>query len=427
MAGVIQKDMQPELRRDNLSAPLPRWIVSQIGSRELYAAPLGFHRRERLERFYTDIWCRFGSSLFERLPNPLGAFGGRFHPELPGRKVTAFSVAGINYLRRQKSVPTVADKYLLFNEIGKWFASNVRDDLSVRLRRGSLDPSSTALFAFSTGALETLTWARDHGLFSVVDQLDPARMDQTMIEEELERWPGWQSLPGKVPEPYFARLVDEWNAASVVMVNSEFSKRAVVREGLPPEKVVVIPLAYEPEVEAVPHRKRQGPLKVLWLGQIILRKGIPYLFEAARQMTGDNIEITVAGRVDISEAALKTAPSNLTVVGRVTREDVLRLYAESDVFVLPTLSDGFAITQLEAMARGLPVIATTHCGDVVTPGLDGFLVPIRDPLAIAAACRKLQSDRLLLESMSQAAVAKSKQFGVDRYINAIDALPARQK
>jgi glycosyltransferase involved in cell wall biosynthesis len=67
---------------------------------------------------------------------------------------------------------------------------------------------------------------------------------------------------------------------------------------------------------------------------------------------------------------------------------------------LPTISDGFAITQLEAMAHGLPVITTPNCGQVVTDGVDGFIVPVRDSQALADAIARLDGDRPLLRTMS---------------------------
>jgi glycosyltransferase involved in cell wall biosynthesis len=84
------------------------------------------------------------------------------------------------------------------------------------------------------------------------------------------------------------------------------------------------------------------------------------------------------------------------------------------VFVLPTLSDGFAITQLEAMAYGLPVVTTPCCGEVVTDGADGFVVPERDPAALAGAFQRYLRKPDLLRSQSVAALTKSKQFSLDR-------------
>jgi glycosyltransferase involved in cell wall biosynthesis len=82
---------------------------------------------------------------------------------------------------------------------------------------------------------------------------------------------------------------------------------------------------------------------------------------------------------------------------------------------LPTLSDSFALTQVEAMANGLPVIATPRCGQVVTPGVDGYIVPTSSGEALAKAIVELDEDREKLAAMSNAALIKSKDFSIDAY------------
>jgi glycosyltransferase involved in cell wall biosynthesis len=403
-----------------------RWIITQIGSRELYACPVSFERRGALRRFYTDAWCGRFRSLVSRLPSPYWGLARRYHPELPPGKVTAFTAGMIRQtaLHSLHRNPQTTDvEYANYIDIGKWFAGKVTRHLS----RQALDPKRDAVFAFTTGALELIEWARGRGLLCVVDQLDPAKVDTDMIREEASRWEGWEAMPGEPPAAYYDRLGREWDAAQMIVVNSQFSRRALIQQGAAEKKIVVVPLAYEVEHAETPPRppRRDKPLEVLWLGQIVLRKGIPYLFEAARRLAGENVRFSIAGRVGISEAAIKTAPENLTILGKVTREKALELYRSSDVFVLPTISDGFAITQLEAMSFGLPVITTPNCGDVVTPGEDGQIIPIRDPAALAAAIMRLANDRQLLAAMSANALVKSRQFTLDQYYESIVAAAAR--
>jgi glycosyltransferase involved in cell wall biosynthesis len=92
--------------------------------------------------------------------------------------------------------------------------------------------------------------------------------------------------------------------------------------------------------------------------------------------------------------------------------------------VLPTLSDGFAITQLEAMAHGLPVIATPNCGEVVSDGVDGFVVLTRDAEALAQTFRRYLAQPELLRSQSAAALVKARQFTLDRLAASLANLEA---
>lgn len=403
-----------------------RWIVTQIGSREHYACPVGFERRGTLARFYTDIWAGPAlRALGQRYPQ-LRGITGRWHPELPEAKVKPFNLKGLFYQQqiRRGAYDSNTAIHLAYDRIGAWFAGRVRDDLG----RRPLDPRSHILYSFSTGALETLRFAKDVSMPAVVNQLDPARTDQDLIAEEARSWPGWQAVADPVPESYFDRLREEWRLADLVAVNSEFSRRALVSQGVPAEKLFVVPLTYEPEVRESPVKnpKHPGPLKVLWLGQVVLRKGIPYLFEAGRILArrGVAVEVLVAGIVIISDQAARSAPTNVKLLGRVPREKALELYATSDVFVLPTISDGFAITQLEAMSFGLPVITTPNCGDVVSDGVDGYIIPIRSPEALADRIQQLAEDRAKLAELQTSARLKSKLFTLDRYTSTIEAATA---
>jgi glycosyltransferase involved in cell wall biosynthesis len=173
----------------------------------------------------------------------------------------------------------------------------------------------------------------------------------------------------------------------------------------------VVPVAYEPQAGPIPlPRRGSGALTVLWLGGVNLRKGIPYLIEAAKLLSNTQLKFVVAGPIGISQQAMDTAPPSMTFLGRVTRDQTDQVYQSADIFVLPTISDGFAITQVEAMSKGLPVITTPNCGQVVTDGLDGLIVPAANSHALAEAIAKLDNNRALLAEMSHNAFLRSTQF-----------------
>ncbi len=114
-------------------------------------------------------------------------------------------------------------------------------------------------------------------------------------------------------------------------------------------------------------------------------------------------------------------------IGRVFRGDVAKVYLSADLFVLPTISDSFAITQVEAMSHGLPVIATPRCGQVVTDGVDGRIIPPADGDALAAAIAALDEDRPLLASMAIAARQKAATFTLARYGQQVHDEVARRR
>jgi len=277
---------------------------------------------------------------------------------------------------------------------------------------------------------------------AIICQMDPARYEVDLVKAEERRWPGWARHSVEVPEDYYHRREAEWAVADLVMVNSEWSKQALMKQGVEESKLVVVPLAYEVgEVESKKWKVKSGktlfntstsqpfneqnPLRILFLGQVILRKGIQYLIESARLLEKEPIHFDIVGSIGISDAAVASAPANMTFHGPVSRDRTEEFYRSADLFVLPTLSDGFALTQLEAMAHGLPVIATPNCGEVVSDGKEGLIVPASDANALAEAFQLLLQDSETLQAMSEATGAKLEQFSLARLGENLTALEQR--
>ena len=377
-----------------------RWIVSQEGSRQTYAVPVSFRRLGALRLMYTDIWWPWWRSLMKRGSAGTRALATRYCQEIPPELVVAFTPFAT--LRRVQqhlrgSIPgrnQLSEEYLSF---GRWLALQTRE----HLKTIELDPERDCFFGFNSNCLETLELLKDRRIFTIMDQEDPGVVEENIVLEEAERWPGWDAIPGRASQNYWNRVKAEWAAADLVLVNSNWSREALRQQGVPMAKIIVVPLAidFKSDHALVPINP-DGPLKVLWLGSVILRKGIQYLVEAARKLERQGVEFLLAGPLGISAQAVRSFPGNIEVLGRVTRDQLSMYYRQAHVFALPTLSDGFAITQLEAMTHGLPVVTTPNCGDVVTEGVDGLIVPARDSQALADAIARLNDDRPLLRAMS---------------------------
>ena len=428
-----------------------RWICCQIGAREHYAVARALRRAKRPTELYTDFWASQSvRSIASKSPVKFAqALAARFHHELIGDSEAgkgmspAVSIHSWNmrslaweWGARRKSKAASGGAYFGFIEVGKRFSIRVREALNQRTDLGA----DTILFAYDTGALETMEWcrARANGIKCVLNQMDPSRVEVDLVKAEAKLWPGWESQPVEVPEAYFQRRQNEWALADRIVVNSEFSRKALLQQGVSAHKLVVIPLCYETaenrsDVEIGNQKGQDGlakagqPLRVLFLGQVILRKGIQYLMAAAKQLERENIHFDVVGSIGISKEAIASAPRNMTFHGRTPRDQAAVWYRKSDVFVLPTLSDGFAITQLEAMAHGLPVVATPCCGEVVTDGTDGFVVPARDADALVKVFQRYLTSPQVLSDQSQAAHAKAKQFTVGRLAENLVKLEAGLK
>jgi len=395
------------------TAAAPNWFCAQLGAREHYAIPRTLHQSKRLAVLYTDFWAKPAVQKIAR--GGLRPLAERFHPGLAGAEIASWNFRSLSWeigMRLRSRGEHPAGKYLDFIEVGRKFASAVRE----AMKRDTNRLSNAVFFAYDTAALETLEFLRELKVKCIVDQMDPSRVEAALVAEEEKHWPGWALRPIHVPEEYFRRREREWSLANRIVVNSEFSRQALIRQGVPAEKLAVIPLCYEADSPAKENCREivPRPLKILFLGQVILRKGIQYLMEAAKLLREEPVRIDVVGPIGITADAIKSAPPNLTFHGRVNRDEAAHWYRQSDLFALPTLSDGFALTQLEAMTHGLPVVATPNCGDVVADGVDGFIVPPRDPDTLAKVIMRYIENRELLVAHRASARTKAGQFTLSK-------------
>ncbi len=393
-----------------------RWICIQRGAREHYAIPRALHKAERLEWLFTEFYASNGWVTFcRRFPiNAFKRLAGRRHSQLDERKVVAWNFGALirSLHRKYKS------RYQYYEAENRWLSLRCLKKLLAyeELLRGNV-----LLFSYSGTALELFKWAKKAEIRTILGVIDPGRVEHEMVREEAARWLGWEATPEEPTQSYYQRREEECKLADVIIVNSRWSFEALVRQGVPREKMRIVPLCYEPDSamagnidELNDTRKRERPFTVLYLGQVILRKGIQYLIEAAKRPALTDVIFDVVGPIGISENAIKAAPHNVRFHGLVSRQEVGAWFKNSDIFVLPTISDGFAITQLEAMAHGLPVIATPNCGEVVRDGVDGMIVPIRDAEALTRAIQRFACDNDFYYKCRREALIRSRDFTLQR-------------
>ncbi|MDQ3011370.1 MAG: glycosyltransferase family 4 protein, partial [Acidobacteriota bacterium] len=232
--------------------------------------------------------------------------------------------------------------------------------------------------------------------------------------------------------PYWDDWQEECALADQIVVNSIWSRDALVSEGIEANKINVVPLAYASPSEAKDFQRcypetftAQRPLRVLFLGQVTLLKGILPLLEAARLVEREPIEFQIVGTLHAHlPAEIRNRP-NVFWRGGVKRSEVAEYYREADVFVFPSYSDGFGLTQLEAQAWKLPVIASRFCGDVVRDGDNGLLLDDVSGKAIANVVLDLVRNPNRLRHLSAQSEVGDK-FSLDSLASALLSLPTNE-
>jgi len=143
-------------------------------------------------------------------------------------------------------------------------------------------------------------------------------------------------------------------------------------------------------------------------------KGIGEILEAASLMHEENVEFLLVGREAVEKGAVEAQRlKNVERIGPVPRSRVASYMAAADVFLFPTHSDGFGLTQLEAQACGLPVIASRHCGSVVQEGRNGLLLSEISGQEIARVLRSLLAEPEILREMSLHAFRRSADYNLE--------------
>ncbi len=391
--------------------------MAQLGRREHYAIPIALHRAGMLGHFFTDAYVGPGSWLhgFAQMVPPSCKTGPIAHAltrsaDIPGEKVTAFNLLGVQYKNKLAQVKSTNE----LTQVNLWAVKQFNQQI---LRYKNILSSSQAIYSL-TGSLELLSFGRSQGLKLIFNQIQPASYEEKLLVEEFYLWPDWQTEPPSLSEDEVVeRNVAEWELADIIIVNSDFSKKTLMADGVNPSKVKIVPLALDAERFKPSNQRREtDKVNFLFLGKVCLRKGIQYALEAMRLVRSTNVTLNISGSIDfkLNRAKLQSYSDVCNVTGFILG-DVVNTYQMADVFIFPTISEGFGLTQLEAMACGLPVITTPNCATIVRDGVDGFIVPIRDAQALAEKMDILARDTELRAWMSQNARVRAQQFTWERY------------
>ena len=156
-------------------------------------------------------------------------------------------------------------------------------------------------------------------------------------------------------------------------------------------------------------------LNVLFCGAVTVRKGVPYLLEAARRLASHQFRFRLVGPVSLPDAIRRDFSRRCDLAGPVPRPSMPGHYRWADVLVLPSICEGSATVCYEALAAGLPVITTPNAGSVVRDGIEGYIVPIRDGAAMAQKLDLLASAPRLRAELAANAAARSLHYTVSHY------------
>ena len=402
-------------------------LVAQIGARMHYAVPRLLQQEGRLAHLYTDICAVKGwPRALNLVPAPFRSVQmrrllGRTPLGVPRSRITAFTAFGRQYAQRLRRAATPSDTTSTVIWAGRTFCKKI-------IGCGLGD--AAAVYTFNNAGLELLQHARERGRFTVMEQtIAPKQIECDWLRGEHEKFPDWEPAPAqdRFLNEFIAREADEWQAADVIICGSEFVREGIAQCGGPVHRCKVVPYGVDSFFRATERTPHHGPLRVLTVGAIGLRKGSPYVLAAARQLR-QGATFRMVGQIKARPNAVAQLREAVELAGPVPRSEMLAHFQWADVFLLPSLCEGSATAAYEALACGLPVIATPNTGTIVRDGVEGFIVPTRDVGGIVKSLEKLVNDRNFLREMSKKARQRSTEFNFSVYrTNLLAALsPAKR-
>jgi glycosyltransferase involved in cell wall biosynthesis len=393
------------------------------GKRDYYQLPLALADEGALSRLYTDVYCP------DQLARVIRRVPGRTSERLRGRRVD-----GLPSRLVRSSVVAQAVAVTALRRLGR-DAKDAFDKLEFDLgRKAGRDVSrhTNGAIAYSyswTGFLSGLDAGGRKPDPTILFQVHPMpRQVRKILRRERLAHPEFNPPlreEERLSEGEVERFENSVRRADAAIAASSFVARGLEDAGVPHERIHVVPYGADftprlaPDVE--PARRRGGgqraPLRLLWVGDLVFRKGCHDLLEVLRHFDPSEVTLTMVCRRIPDRDFLPALPPNVTIRGIVSDAELAALYRSHDMFAMPSLVEGFGLVYLEAMGMGLPVLSTynTGCPDVMESGREGVLVKAGDRTALAKALSALISDGAALDEMAENATRTAARLTWRRF------------
>jgi len=391
------------------------------GNANVRYAALGLERAGLLGEFWTCIDYHEGSFSKWLLPGAIAS-------QLRRRSTPAELARRVHTQPFREFMRLVSPKLglerLVRHEVGPFSVDGVYRALDRKVASRLGKKAFTGVYAYEDGAVACFEAAERMGIARLYDlPIAYWRTARNLLVEEAEREPEWAAtLTGNSDSPDKNDRKDaELRLANRVFVASSFTERSLA--DAPDFKGTVTRITYGAPVPSSlgptegRHRAQNDRLRVLFVGGLSQRKGLSYLFEACRRLEGA-VELTVIGRPAVAGcAALERALASVNWIPSCSHSEVLAAMRAHEVFIFPSLFEGFGLVLLEAMAQGLPVVATPHTAapDLITDGVEGFIIPIRSVDAIIDRLTRLRADPALQAGMGEAARKRAQAYTWEAY------------
>lgn len=211
----------------------------------------------------------------------------------------------------------------------------------------------------------------------------------------------------------------EIDLADYFLVPSLAVKNSLISLGVNADKIELIPYGIDINtfIAKKDYKKNDNKVKILFVEHLQLYKGIEYLLESVSRLKNYNIELILVGKMGDAKDILKKYRGLYKHISYLPHNVLKELYQEADIFILPSLIEGFGQVTIEAMASGTPVIVSDRTGSVeaVRDSIDGFIVPSADVEALTSKILFFLNNKEMIEKMGKNAVSQARKYTWENY------------
>ncbi|MBD2230098.1 glycosyltransferase family 4 protein [Phormidium tenue] len=353
------------------------------------------------------------AQTIQRLPRSLGSF---LSQELERRAWMAPSGAILKTHPWRETLRVCLVKSGLSSKLGfgqQGLIDRVYASLDHHVAQHHLDQLD-AIYAYEDGAASTFQAAKQRGIRCFYELPIAFHYTSRKIQQdEADRFPEFASSLQAIHEPKWKleRKDQEVALADHIFVPSTTTHQSLLDAGIASERISVIPYG-APVDYFKPELKRDKQFRALFVGRVGPRKGVHYLLDAWKKLRLNDAELKLVGVDEFPPGWLQSHQDYINYQASVPHASLNQYYCSANIFVFPSLVEGFGLVQLEAMACGIPVITTPNAGglDLITDGVDGFTVPIRDSNALQEKLEWCYRHPKEMAKMGRAARKKAEAF-----------------
>jgi len=380
--------------------------VFMIGARRDYLVPVIFARNGLLSTFYTDIFFNNSSFLrnfflkiakFFKL-KPLVRMLLRTHPELKRDEVYSSNIKGSYFAFLWSRSPNKnIDASILGVKQSKWF--------NRKISRYLYEDSTEIYYGICGQSYEIFN--NNKKAIKILDQaILPRQLENRLMSFERKRWPSWEDnsafIESSKDDDLSIRERAEWELSDYILCGSKFVASGLRALGVSPEKIKIIStgasmknFTFNPK--SLVNKKK---LNVAFIGEIGIRKGIPYLLHAIQKFDKKFVNLRLYGTINIPSKQINTFSNYFEYMGQIPRNRIHEAYNWADILILPSIVEGSALVTYEAILSGCPVVATRNSGFNVIENNNGLLIESSSSESIAEAIEKYLLNLNLLQEQN---------------------------